>query len=388
MKNLIYILLLTLFSCKSANDFYQGRVTDEDNQPLKGVIVSEDGKKDRQTQTDENGYFKLDRTPEWLGELVFSKHGYKTDTVRTVRSRAGEQIYYNFIYSDTTQVKLHREESKDLTCEQLLTAMVRSRNAQAFKTFGHQTVRVRLSDRAPEKLTIELYVVNNASKNPDDPKFAEHTVGWLEFHRPSKRLLDITNDPENPVILTYDSTLIASFDLFKQCDPAAEVPASSASTAPDVDVMLEEDILFNGKLTRFFSYADFEEVFGKADSIKLLKDEQPCTSIFDTEAPDDKYLFKNGSCFETHDQQVAVSEFYLQHGYYITYKGNRIDEHSSMQDLQKLFPNSVKNRSALDKEGKDWLIQLREDSNGISDGLIKLFLRNGKASLILWWFPC
>ncbi|GEM_PF-3193945 len=215
MKYLLYILLLTLFSCKSANDFYQGRVTDEDNQPLEDVIVSEDGERDKQTQTDKNGYFKLNRTPEWLGELIFTKEGYITDTVRTVGSRAGEQIYYNFIYNDTTQVKLRREESKDLTCEQLLTAMVLSSNAQAFKTFGHQTVRVRLSDRALEKLTIELYVVDNASKNPDDPKFAEHAVGWLELHRPSKRLLDITNDPENPVILTYDSTLIASFDLFR-----------------------------------------------------------------------------------------------------------------------------------------------------------------------------
>ena len=79
------------------------------------------------------------------------------------------------------------------------------------------------------------------------------------------------------------------------------------------EVMQESDILFNGKLTRYFSLDDFGKVFGKADSIKLMSEEAPCNYIFENEDGskdmEDKYLYKNGSRFENTKNKVAVDEF-------------------------------------------------------------------------------
>ncbi|AYN01721.1 hypothetical protein [Chryseobacterium sp. 3008163] len=63
------------------------------------------------------------------------------------------------------------------------------------------------------------------------------------------------------------------------------------------EVMSEKDILFNGKLPRYFMVKEFEKTFGKVDSTKLLAEEEPCTFIFDTEPQtgsmnDNKYFTK------------------------------------------------------------------------------------------------
>lgn len=154
------------------------------------------------------------------------------------------------------------------------------------------------------------------------------------------------------------------------------------------DAMQEKDIRFNGKLKRFFTLKEFEQVFGRLDSTRLLKDEAPCVTIFGTEAPEDRYLYKNGSRFETSKDSVAVDEFWFKDGNYITYKGTRIDAGTTMEDIEKLFPNAVKGRLGMDKEGKLWVVKLREDDNGSSYGHIKLFFKNNRVYFMHWWLPC
>ncbi|WP_284462211.1 hypothetical protein [Chryseobacterium sp.] len=159
------------------------------------------------------------------------------------------------------------------------------------------------------------------------------------------------------------------------------------------EVMLEEDIRFNGKLRRFFSINDFGKVFGKADSTRLLSEEQPCTYIFET--PDgngmnDKYLYKSGSRFENSGQKVAVDEFRFLNGNYILYKGIKIDSKSTINDLKQIFPNAIRNIGNLDVSGEGTLqtITLREDKEGISDGHINIFFKNNRIYSLHWWFPC
>ncbi|MDA3613402.1 carboxypeptidase-like regulatory domain-containing protein [Polluticaenibacter yanchengensis] len=106
MKYIFYSLLIALTSCKTANNFYQGKVTDQNNQPLEDVIVIEEDRAENQTKTDKTGYFKLNRNPDWIGRLVFIKEGYTTDTIPAVSRQAGESIAYNFIQKDTTIVRL------------------------------------------------------------------------------------------------------------------------------------------------------------------------------------------------------------------------------------------------------------------------------------------
>lgn len=108
MKNILYThLLFLLFSCKTkVNDYYQGIVLDQNDKPLERVIVTEEDRNEKQTTTDKNGYFKLDRSRDWLGRLIFIKEGYETDTISSVWHQAGETTEYKFIESDTTIVRL------------------------------------------------------------------------------------------------------------------------------------------------------------------------------------------------------------------------------------------------------------------------------------------
>lgn len=156
------------------------------------------------------------------------------------------------------------------------------------------------------------------------------------------------------------------------------------------DVMLAKDIRFNGKLERIFALRDFEKVFGKADSTKLMDELQPCSYIFEDGNANDKYLYKNGSCFENTEQKVGVSSFRFLNGNFILYKGIRIDEKTTLEDIKKLFPNSVRNISHLEiyGEGELPVIMLREDKDGISDGHINIYFKNNRVYSIHWWFPC
>ncbi|PUV25065.1 MULTISPECIES: carboxypeptidase-like regulatory domain-containing protein [Sphingobacterium] len=110
MKILFGMIPLLVGSCNDVNDFYQGRVIDEQNKPLKNVLVSEDDTKTgAQTKTDGNGYFKLARTPQWLGTLIFYKAGYKVDSIPTVTRQSGERVNYSFINkNDTTTIVLEQ----------------------------------------------------------------------------------------------------------------------------------------------------------------------------------------------------------------------------------------------------------------------------------------
>ncbi|MCW1147650.1 hypothetical protein [Flavobacterium lacisediminis] len=160
------------------------------------------------------------------------------------------------------------------------------------------------------------------------------------------------------------------------------------------EVMLEKDILFNGKLTRFFDIKEFEKIFGKADSLVLMSKEEPCSYIFEnsdgSKDENDKYIYKKGSRFENSKNQVAVDEFRFTDGNFIMYKGTKLSADTTIEDLKKLFPYAIQNMNKIDvyNEGELDYINLREDAENISDGHINIFFKNGKLYFMHWWFPC
>ncbi|MFD1769991.1 hypothetical protein [Sphingobacterium suaedae] len=287
--------------------------------------------------------------------------------------------------TDTASIVL-TQESKTIPCEELLQKLVKSSNTAALKIFGDTAVQVRLSNTLPEKITIELYVVDVSDRSSIERR-VENTIGWLEFHKKDNRLLDITDDPENPLTLTYDTTLVRQYDLFSLCRTNVTTAGRSAGYE-EADFMLADAIRFNGKLKRFFTLEEFKQVFGNPDSVKLLKDEAPCVTVFDTESPDDKYLFKNGSRFETSGDSVAVDEFWFLNGNYIHYKGTRIDAETKMTKIKDLFPGAEIGKLNVFQEGVLWVMELKENPDHNSEGHIKLFFKNGKVYFIHWWLPC
>jgi hypothetical protein len=169
-----------------------------------------------------------------------------------------------------------------------------------------------------------------------------------------------------------------------------------SSTVKDAtnDVMLVNDILFNGKLKRYFTLKEFEITFGKPDSTKLLNEVQPCNIIFENSTgeidQDDSYLYKNGSSFQKNGENLAVEEYRFLNGNYITYRGHRIDSETTKNDLKKIFPKAFRSISQdqhYEEKNLESII-LREDKEGISDGHIRIFFKRGKIYSIWWWFPC
>lgn len=167
---------------------------------------------------------------------------------------------------------------------------------------------------------------------------------------------------------------------------------SIADTA--IEVLNEKDILFNGKLKRYFSLSEFHSMLGKPDSIRLLIDEEPCTNIFQEADgsidPQARYLFKNGTRFENLGDKVAIDEIKFSDGDFIVFRNRRLNKHTTLDDLKDLFPNAVKKIRAIEVPGDGKLpaIQLREDSHNTSDGHINIFIKKGKLYALQWWFPC
>ncbi len=107
MKILISLsLIICLFSCKEKPTHYQGVVVDQNSQPLSNVKISLRDEANIFANTNNNGYFKLKKDPDLLSDLIFSKKGYKIDTVRTVWIQNGEQEEYLFLNKEVDTLVL------------------------------------------------------------------------------------------------------------------------------------------------------------------------------------------------------------------------------------------------------------------------------------------
>lgn len=68
----------------------KGRVLDESNEPVAGVTVTVDGKKDPSTTTDKDGYYTLDKLLPGVVEIAFAKELYHGALEQGVEVRSGK----------------------------------------------------------------------------------------------------------------------------------------------------------------------------------------------------------------------------------------------------------------------------------------------------------
>lgn len=117
--------------------------------------------------------------------------------------------------SSTTLNEAGQNDKRYKTCEELITSLVRSSNVAALKNF--KNVQIRIDNITTEKIIVELFVSIDISEDPSIKRIAENPVGWIEFFPGTKKLHDITTDPDNPVLLEYNSTVLENADLFLLC---------------------------------------------------------------------------------------------------------------------------------------------------------------------------
>lgn len=85
-------------------------------------------------------------------------------------------------------------------CYKAITDIVLS---SSFKSDGtkKQDIKVRIDRQENSKMFIQLFA---------NEKDHESTLGWLRLDKANEKLEDITIDPDKPVVLSYDTTLISA----------------------------------------------------------------------------------------------------------------------------------------------------------------------------------
>lgn len=180
------------------------------------------------------------------------------------------------------------------SCEEAITDIVKSSNAIAIKNF--KNIQVRINNLTIEKISIELYVSNDISENPAEKKVSESSVGWLEFFPLTKKLQDITNDPENPELLKYDSTILEKNDISKLCG-LLNVNSNSNNQnnikcyrKENNDYSFKEICEYSGIKDFKFLYSQIAEKFQQDDLLRILPKKDTIYSTLST--PEIKYSIK------------------------------------------------------------------------------------------------
>lgn len=120
-------------------------------------------------------------------------------------------IHTNSLISNTDSLVVSRKENSadtPKTCQEIVVALVKSCNAGSVKRF--KNLQVRIESKTSSKLVIELFVTNDISEDPKAKRMTDQSVGWLEFIASDEKLLDLTYDPENPIVLSYDYSILGT----------------------------------------------------------------------------------------------------------------------------------------------------------------------------------
>jgi hypothetical protein len=106
---LLFFVCATIGCSDRVNDFYEGYIYNENNQPLEGVQIIEDYPKlASKGLTNNKGYFKFDRSNKnFITNLFVIKHGYRIETIDLQRGNTGQMPSFLFLrkQSDTLFMK-------------------------------------------------------------------------------------------------------------------------------------------------------------------------------------------------------------------------------------------------------------------------------------------
>jgi len=114
MKKILFLTLaFLLFCCKNKKvNFYEGHIYDENKKPLPNIKVCRGYKLTACTTTDANGYFKLNKKPTFITDLIVFYKEQPIDTIITAWTLHGELDRYSFIEgkNDTLFIDMSKYE--------------------------------------------------------------------------------------------------------------------------------------------------------------------------------------------------------------------------------------------------------------------------------------
>ena len=102
-KYILLSLFVIISSCGGNSDYsnfryYEGHIYDENKKPLPNIKVCRGYKLTTCTMTDANGYFKLNKKPTFITDLIVFYKEQPIDTIITVWAQGGgEKLMYSFV---------------------------------------------------------------------------------------------------------------------------------------------------------------------------------------------------------------------------------------------------------------------------------------------------
>ena len=101
-KYILLSLFVIISSCGGNSDYsgskyYEGHIYDRNKKSLPNIKVCRGYKLTACTMTDANGYFKLNKKPTFITDLIVFYKEQPIDTITTFSIYAGERLTYNFV---------------------------------------------------------------------------------------------------------------------------------------------------------------------------------------------------------------------------------------------------------------------------------------------------
>lgn len=156
------------------------------------------------------------------------------------------------------------------TCEDLFRKIVRSSDLEAMKRFNN--ILIRIENKSNQKVIIELYTTTISDASGTERK-VERTVGWLYFYPTSKRLFDVTNDPDNPVELMFKKELLKENDFNTICEIGPKIiPPEAIKLSKESCVEIKDEMLSGEEC--LITSSDFKLVYQQIITEKELDDSE------------------------------------------------------------------------------------------------------------------
>lgn len=174
--------------------------------------------------------------------------------------------------STLNQIDTSQNTSK---CEEIVLKIIKSSNLKAIEDF--KNIEFRIDSYDDEKLVIRGYELQNVSEIKGQIKNQENTVAWIEFYPNLKSLIDITFDPENPIHLTFDHTILNQISENQLCNINLDYKPSQKFDCKEIqgDMMSGEECFFPNQI--------LEQVYQTIQQNKLVENSSSLLNNLPTE---------------------------------------------------------------------------------------------------------
>lgn len=170
-----------------------------------------------------------------------------------------------------SETKKDLPKESNLNCEGFFKKIVLSSNLTALKSYKDNFLRIE--DISETKIVLEVYVKNTDTNSPTGTRITENTVAWLHFLPDDEKLLDITSDPEDPMMLSFDKSILKESDYRNICGLSEKKLHTKSSLTANVQCKEITGTMLQGEEC-LIPAVSLETVYEEMIQKSLVKDAQ------------------------------------------------------------------------------------------------------------------